>query len=276
VATDQKSGTVEIEPRTAGSVIENEIPTYRAISRQAIFSLVCGALAICTFAHPFFYVAAALAVVLGFLAHRSIRQYPDMLTGTGLANVGITLGLIFGLVTGTYTTVQTYVRARQAEQFGKQIAHVLEASTIAEIISYNLHPSARSDPKHVEEMLKKLESPSPKDKMTVDQRYGPILALRKRLQASKNEHIEFVRIEAMGDDEGRGAEIPFYALALYDVHGPGSKDFPESQQYALAILKATVKGRKYDWWVEDVKFPYLPKTYVPSAKPVDDGHGHAH
>ena len=96
-------------------MIENELPTYRAISNLAIFSLVCGALAIFSFAHPFFYLAAILAVVLGMLAHRAIRQYPDMLTGHGIANAGIALGLIFGLGCGTYTTVQTFVRTRMAE-----------------------------------------------------------------------------------------------------------------------------------------------------------------
>ena len=35
--------------------------------------------------------------MLGMLAHRTIRRYPDMLTGHGLANAGIALGLIFGL-----------------------------------------------------------------------------------------------------------------------------------------------------------------------------------
>jgi hypothetical protein len=277
VATDQKSGTVEIEPGLPGSVIENELPTYRAISLQAIFSLVFGVLALCTFAHPLFYAASILAVVLGFLARRTIRQYPDMLTGEGLANAGIALGLVFGLVTGTYTAVQTYVRSRQAEQFARHIAQVLEAPTIAEIISYNVHPSMRSDPKHVEEVLKKLDSPTPKDKMLVDQKYGQLLALKRRLQASKNEHIEFVRIEGMGDDESHGSPtIPLYAFALYEVHGPGNKEFPEQQQYALAILKATITGKKYEWWLEDVRFPYTPKSYVAATKPVDDGHGHAH
>jgi hypothetical protein len=276
VATDQKSSTAQIEPGSTGSVIENEIPTYRAISVQAIFSLVFGAVALCSFAHPAFYLAAILAVVFGFLARRAIQQYPDMLTGERLANAGIALGLVFGLVTATYTGVQTFVRSRQAEQFAKRYAQALEAPGIAEIITYNVHPSSRNDSKFVEDILKKLDSSVPKDKMVVDQRYGQLLALRRRLQASQNEHIEFIRIEALGEDEGRGAELPIFALALYKVHGPGNKEFTEQEQYAVAILKATVKGKKYDWWVEDVKFPYTPKSYVPPTKTVDDGHGHAH
>ncbi len=95
MATDQKTSTLNIDAESPDSPIENELPTYRAISNRAIFSLVFGAMAIFCFAHPIFYVAAVLAVVLGVLAHRAIREYPDMLTGHGLANAGIALGLDF-------------------------------------------------------------------------------------------------------------------------------------------------------------------------------------
>ena len=93
MATDQKTSTLNTDPELPDSVIENELPAYRAISVRAVFSLVCGAIAIFTFAHPFFYLAAILAVVLGIVAHRAIRQHPDMLTGHGIANAGIALGL---------------------------------------------------------------------------------------------------------------------------------------------------------------------------------------
>jgi len=275
VATDQKSSTVEIERGSPGSVIENELPTYRAISVRAVLSLICGALAIFSFAHPFFYLASILAVALGFLAHRAIRRNPEMLTGARLANAGIALGLVSGLITATYTTVQTYVRTHQAEQFGKHYAQILESPTIAEIITYHLHPDGRKE-KGPDYMLKQMESSSPKDKMMVEQRFGQLLALRRRLQSSNDQHVKFVRIEAVGEDEGRGNEIPIFALAVFEVDGPATKDFPEQKQHALAILKARRAGRQYDWWVDDVKFPYTPKTYTPPTKAPDDGHGHAH
>ena len=63
----------------------------------AIFSFICGVVAIFAGPIPIFYLASILAVVLGILAHRAIRQHPDMLTGHGLANTGIALGLAFGL-----------------------------------------------------------------------------------------------------------------------------------------------------------------------------------
>ena len=75
--------------------------------------------------------------------------------------------------------------------------------------------------------MKKLETASAKDKMMMEQKYGQLLALRKRLKASKDEHIEFVRIEAVGEDDSKGAEIPIFALAVFKVHGPGNKTSPK-------------------------------------------------
>ena len=83
MATDQKTSITVADSENAGSVIENELPTYRAISATAISSVVCGVLSVCSFAHPVFYVFSILAIGLGIMAHRAIRRYPDMLTGPG-------------------------------------------------------------------------------------------------------------------------------------------------------------------------------------------------
>jgi hypothetical protein len=276
VATDRKSNTLSIDPEVPDSVIENELPAYRAISVRAIFSIVFGAVAIFTFAHPLFYVAAILAVVLGIVAHRAIRQYPDMLTGQGLANAGIALGLIFGLGCGTYTMVQSYIRTRVSERFAHNYEEILQANSLADLLFYNLHPDGRKD-QTGEQLLKSLDSAKPKDKMMTEQKFGPLLSLNKRLKASKDEHIKFVEIETVGVDDSRGMEMPIFALAVYEVNGPGNKEFPEKQQYAMAVIKGRLKDKKYEWWVEDVRFPYTPKSYVPpAAGPPDDGHGHAH
>ena len=102
-----------------------------------------------------------------------------------------------------------------------------------------------------------------------------LTVLRDRLASSPHETVSFVAIEDVGEDPNpRSFQI--YALGLYEVEGPGSKDFPEKHQYALAMLKAKPKGRSYEWWSDGMKFPYVPKSYVAPSKPVDDGHGHAH
>jgi Domain of unknown function (DUF4190) len=275
VATDQKTSTLSIDPDVPDSAIENELPTYRAISSRAIFSLVCGALAIFTFAHPIFYLSAILAVVLGIVAHRTIRQHPDMLTGRGFANAGIALGLIFGLGCGTYSTVQSYVRTRMAETFARRYQGILQTNSLPDLLWYSLHPEGRKN-QTGEQILKSLETGKSRDKMAMETKYGQLLALNKRLKASADEHVEFVTIEAVGEDDSRGLEMPIFAVARYAVHGPGNKSFPEKEQYALAILKGRLNGKEYEWWVDDVRFPYTPKTYVPVAKAPDDGHGHAH
>jgi hypothetical protein len=105
---------------------------------------------------------------------------------------------------------------------------------------------------------------------------GQLVNLRKRLTGSKNQNVRFLKLEAVGEDDSRGMELQIVALALYEVTGPASKDFPEPKQYALAVLKARPRGRHYDWWTESVKYPYQPQTYVAPEKPVEDGHDHSH
>jgi hypothetical protein len=275
VAIDQKVPTLTTDTESPDSPIENELPTYRAISTRAIFSVVFGAMAIFCFAHPVFYGAAVVAVVLGVLAQRAIRQHPDMLTGRGLANAGIAVGLIFGLGCGTYTAVQTYVRTRMAERYARQFEAVLKTNSLADLLFFNSHPEGRKDHSG-EQLLKTYETSKAKDKMMMEQKYSGLLALNRRLKASKDEHVEFEKIESVGVDDRAGTEMPVYALAVYEVHGPGSKEFPEKQQYALAVLKGRQKGKQYEWWVEELKFPYTPKTYEPPVAAPDDGHGHAH
>ena len=88
MATDQKISVVDAEDESAGGVIENELPTYRAISKTAVFSLLFGILALFSFTHWFFYVFAILAIVTGIAANVSIKRYSDIITGSGLAQAG--------------------------------------------------------------------------------------------------------------------------------------------------------------------------------------------
>lgn len=275
MATDQKSRTIEAEDDQIGPAIENELPTYRAISRPAVFSVICGVLAICSFAHSFFYVFALLAVGLGIWANLTIQRHPDMLTGRRLANAGITMGIVFGLASATITYVQNYVRTREAARFGRKLAGILKEPSHANALWYNLHPVFRKTKSPIE-VLQEFEGAKGKERMAMDQKTGPLMRLRSLLAASKDEDLNFVRIENIGEDETHGAELNLYALALFELDGPGSKDFPEKQYYALAIIKGRPQGRQYEWWVDDLVFPYKPRSYVAPVKPVDDGHGHGH
>jgi hypothetical protein len=281
VAIDQTTRTIDALPDAAGPAIENEIPTYRAISARAIFSVACGLLSVCTFAHPLFYAFAILAIGFGISAHRTIRHFPDMLTGQRLASAGIGLGLIFGLSAGTITTVQYYMRTKQASLFATKFAKVLESADKSQILWYSSHPELRKD-KTGADLLKELDS-KPKERQMMESSMGPQAKMNKLMDRIKSAEgpttVRFVSIETVGDETGHGIEMQIIATALYEVEGPPSKKFPEGKQFVLAVLKARPKGREYEWWSETILFPYVPASFVPVEKPVGEGHGeggHSH
>jgi hypothetical protein len=273
VATDSKSRLLAEEPGAAPSAIENELPTYRAISSRAVFSLLCGILASFSFAHLYFLGFAVLAVVLGVLANRAITRYPDILTGRRLANAGIATGLIFGLVAFTYTSVQGFILKREAARFGREYAEKFQNGTLGDLLWLSIHPETRKS-KTPDDAVKEYEATKTKERMMVDQKMAPLHSLRKRLASTKDQQFHFVDIENQGMDETRSSSIGYFATAIFEVEGSTSKEFPEAKQYALAIFKGMQKGRHYEWWVEDVHFPYQPRSYVAPQKPVDDGHDH--
>jgi hypothetical protein len=274
VATDQRISTIDTESVASAPVIENEIPTYRAISARAILSVACGVLSACTLAHPFFYVFAIVAIGLGISAQLAIRRFPDMLTGQGLANAGIGLGLVFGLASGTISTVQYVVRSKQAKLFAVQYAEVLKSADKGQMLWYNAHPELRKG-KTSNDILEELNARPSERRMA--ELMGPLAqfnGLHERLSSSKGQDVHFVRLESVGEDEGRGQEMQIYALALFQIDGPASKKFPEERQYVLVVMKARPVGREYEWWTDGVVFPYTPSSYVPKEAPVGDGHDH--
>ncbi len=236
-----------------------------------------GVLSGCAFAHPFFYVFAILAIVFGIWAHLKIQQLPDILTGKGLANFGIGLGLVFGLASGTVSTVEYFVRVRQATLFAKTYTGVLERADKAEMLWYNAHPDMRKG-KTATQISDDLDS-KPHERRMMEQSMGPLsqmLKLQKRLASTKGQEIKFVKIAAVGDEVGLGTDLKIYALALYRIEGPPSKDSPLDHEHVLAVMKARPVGRVYEWWVDTVMYPYTNQTYSP-PEPVghdEDGHGH--
>ncbi len=275
MATDQKIDVIETGTDQIGSVIENELPAYRAISKLAVFSLIFGFLGLFSFAHSFFYLFAFLAVVTGVAANVTIARYSDIVTGKGLASAGIAMGLIFGLAAGTVATVDSFVRNREAEKFAKKLVVFLKAPSAGEAIWWSYHPEMRKEKTPIQ-YVHEVEAAKGKERMAFDQKLGQLSKLRSRLTAAPGEDIHFVKIESTGVDDGHGLEIGIYALAVFEIDGPATKDFPETQQFAAALLKARTRGKQYEWWVENFIFPYQPSSFIPVEKPVDDGHGHAH
>ena len=272
------------------SAIENEIPTYRAVSTRAVFATICGLLAGLSFTHPVFYLFAAAAVILGFSADRAIQRYPDLLTGRGLARAGVALGLIFGLSIYTITSVQTFLFKRQVAEFAREYARILKESSLADAYWVSLSPNARA---HVtpEENMKQMQDKREEAAMT-EMKFAGVRNLSTQLHASPESTITFKGIEDHGSED-----LVLVALALFDVHvGPIPHKHEEGEEeghehdhdhadegprdlHAMATIKGYVPEGKdaYEWWVEDLTYPYQPKTgSLPTPKAVDDGHGHAH
>ncbi len=270
--TDQTAPltTEAAAPKT--SAIENELPTYRAISNRAIFSVLCGALAAFSFAEIWFLVFAALAVGLGISAHLAIKRYPDLLTGRQLANTGIALGLVFGLVVITYTTVMTIVIAREARKFAVTYAKIIKEGSLGDALLYRLDPETRKE-RTAASMEQEWEKQKARERGLAEQKLGSLILLRKAL-TPKDAHLDFVSIEAQGVDTERIDRLGYYAAVLYEVENFDSRYAPRGGPYALVLFKGTQKGGHYGWYVDNIQYPYTPSTFRMSGKSIDDGHGH--
>ena len=248
------------------SAIENEIPTYRAISPQAVASVILGVLAVLSFAHWIFLVCAAGAIVLGILADRKIVRQNDVLTGRGIAQAGIALGLIFGLSALTTTAVQNWLLVNQATKFAKIYEGVLNKGSFDDAIWYGQPPMYRSG-KTPLEVVTEMKKSRPGGSM-FDMEHMPLMRLRERLNEGGAD-IRLSEIEQYGK-EGLNA----FAAVRYELYAAGSTPLPEEERFAVVLLKGLPRGQRFDWWVEKVGFPYKPKSFQPITKPVDDGHGH--
>ena len=249
------------------SAIENEIPAYRAISPGAIVSLMCGVIAILSYANWFFLVFAALAIVFGVLSQRKIQRFPDTLTGQRLAQTGIALGLIFSLTSLTITMVQSVIRERQARAFAQGFELVLTKGGIDDVLFYNQPPPVRKDstPAKLAAEMKKSS-----DNRMAEMQTGVFREVKDRLQ-EPGADLHFQKIETHSDD---GTAL--FAGALYEIHMPNRSTPGDKETFLLALMKAIKNDKgQYEWWVEDLRFPYTPSSFVPAEKPVDDGHGHA-
>ena len=92
-----------------------EIQPYRAVSKWAVASLVLSGLSLLGFMSLPLLVVPALGVLAGLYARRSIRRYPEELTGRIPALVGIALSGLF-LAAGVLTLSR---RRKQARVGGK-------------------------------------------------------------------------------------------------------------------------------------------------------------
>jgi Domain of unknown function (DUF4190) len=269
VPIDQKLNV----PATGSSTvpaIENEIAAYRALSPGAIVALVCGVLSILSFASYYFLAFSVAAIVLGVLADRKIQRLPEILTGRGLAQAGVGLGLMFGLTAVTVSTVQDFIRASQAKTFAHTVEDLLKKGPYDQLIWYSQPAAVRA--RNTPEKLLKDMSKDAQSAMSLNERYGALKQLSESLKAPENE-VHFKGLEGHGEDG-----LDSYAGVLYEVHFPKAEKPEDKERFALAVIKG-VKSKTgvLEWYIDSVQYPYKPQSFSgPAPKAVDDGHGHAH
>lgn len=265
MSIDQNANATVAEPMD--SAIENEIPTYRAISRGAVFALVFGVLAILSYASLDFLAFSALAILCGWQADRKIQRYSDTLTGRGLAQSGFGLGLIFGLTAISIVLVQGFLRSTDAKRFGLTFEKVVQSGTLNEAIWYTQPPSSRVNTTP-DEAVKSMKA-SASNAMMFEQSIANIKLLKQAVDNDQST-VHYDGIERHGEDG-----LNMFAAIRYELHAAKPPKPEDTERFALAHCLAIQNERgKYEWMVKDIQFPYKPGTFKPVEAPVDDGHGH--
>ena len=266
MAIDQPPSTASPDP-AAKPAIENEFPAYRAISSTAVLSLLFGLASVFCYTDLWFLAFVAAAIILGLVSIRKIRRLPDVLTGTAFARVGIGVALLFGLTAVTRVVSQELLVNVDAGAFAKRYVGVLKDEPVNVALWYQQSPAYRKTkhPDEIAQELKKAKNPTGAD--TYLEKSSAIQKIKDRLKG-QGEEIHYSKIESKAIDG-----LTTYANALIELDGPGSKEFPEKEQFVLVEM---VKGGDGDdWVVKDVKFPYTPASVAATVvKKVDDGHGH--
>lgn len=259
------------EPSTPGVGLDYVIPAYRAISPTAVVALLLGLLSVASFVEPTFFVAAALAIVVGLAAERTIRRMPEVYTGRGLAQAGVALGMVFGLAAGTNMAVNGMIVRRGAASFGREVASVFESGQLDQVVNIKIPYSSRKDLKPGEAM-QRLKDAASKSPDIYESEVGPSTAILDRVKGGVG-HVAFDAVETTA----QAGVVPIAGVRLR-VTAPATPKQP-AESYAWVELKGEpATGR---WYLSNVKYPYQPKSVAlegsaTSKKGDDDGHGHSH
>jgi hypothetical protein len=179
------------------------------------------------------------------------------------------MGLIFGLSAITTSVVQEFLQKKSATQFAQQYVGVLKTGKLEDAFFYTVAPPGREG-KNPAELYKSAQSQA-RDPRMLEMGGGSVLGIKRKLDEKPGGDVHFVRLENYGVD---GLNI--YATALLELHSPAGKDASEKEEFAMVLLKGMPKDGKYQWWIEEAKYPYQPGSHVVQPKAPDDGHGHTH
>lgn len=271
----------------SAAALENELPTYRAITPLAVLSFLLGLASVLSFAWGGFLLAAALAVASGAVALRKISRFPKEVTGRGFANAGIVMGLAFGLSSVTYAFTQEYLIRQRATKFVQgELIPLLKRRDLNSMLWYKVPPLQRRSmtPEQVRETI---DNPKISNPMYLEMQAGPIVRLLRTLQEHEEIDPRFVKIERVTTEDVKPVVIAVLEIVIpkgkHDHEDGGeahdhdhAHDEAPGSNFAAIVLKSSREGKTESWWVEDYYYPYTPESYSPKIKPVDDGHGHAH
>lgn len=259
---EKQAGTL-----TERSIMDNELPSYRAVSVWAIMSLLLGLASVFSFASYSFLAAAVGAVVCGAVALRRLKRYPELLTGSAMANLGIAIGLICGLASVTVGYTRDAMIKRDAMRFATAYCEVLQKGGIENALYLHSPPAARADttPEGLMEIIQKESAES----FEMDPRTMSIRDVLAKLAKSKEEHVHTADVEGFGFE---GLTPKAYVSIAFD--GPESDKTP-AERYALLTLEGQDVGGRREWFVQTLTYPYASGSKAQSNV-VESAHGHAH
>lgn len=234
----------------AAPALDYVVPAYRAVSPLAVVSLVLGLFSVLCFASLNFLIAAVGAAVSGGLALRNIRRFPDMLTGQGIAQAGMALGLIFGMAAFSSSYLQYFLQKREATRFAEAILAMIREQPFENYVWYQAPPAER-EKVTPQKALAEFRSSAP-DPMMADGQLAPYKSLKDRLDLP-GQQVSLERLLHVGPD-GLGVS----AYALYKISGPTSEQVKQDEEYALGRFKANVENGRYAWRLETIEYPFTP------------------
>ena len=285
-----------------GPPIENELPTYRAISPMAVASLILGLLSALNFASwsLAWLSVAVMAILTGMIALRRIGRMPDTLTGRSFAQAGVAMGLVFGVASQALFGWQLWDLRREVRAFAEVFQDTLKdvqqtrPLTTDDAVWFMIPSQMRRGltPEDAKEQLEKVLTSSEKVRSIDD-------TLRAMIAHAGGKPIRFVKVEEahynnmdalasllMEVEEGEGGrdEPGDKILAGHDhTHVPTAAkphdhaDEPPGMDNALVLIRSSGSTRSPSRWnVETIRYPYVPDSYKAPIKAPDDGHGHDH
>ncbi len=293
----------------------NDIPTYRAVSALALTSAAAGLISGLSFVAWGWLGLAVVAVAAGVAADFRIRKMPDVLTGRSFAHAGIAMGLIFGVTSTAYGMWSLHALKSAAMKYAQNFTESLNEAGMTRPINtseplwYMIPPGMAKEVSPEEakikmaEMLKNSAKAQGIEEMMKQMiRYAgpgnPISVLEAEKISIQDSEVLVSVLVKVGDGRPRSKkltdEIP---VPDHDHEGdhdhetakPADPNAPperiseimgEGPDHALVLVHGTDSGRQIRWFVDQIRYPYVPKSFTPVAKKKavegDDGHGHGH